>query len=106
MPRDFHVRPLIAGIIVVAVIAAFAGYSYVRTWAPAPSTALQTVPAPLVAEALPSETGAETAVVSGTLGAAIYEHSQNPAADTIPSTNPFEKKDTNPMVGVYTNPFE
>lgn len=38
------------------------------------------------------------------LGAEIYSGVQNPG-EKLPETNPFEKE-TNPLKGVYTNPFE
>lgn len=46
------------------------------------------------------------------IGAQIFEKAQNPVADKVPETNPFEtdlnpfKKETNPLKAIYTNPFE
>lgn len=45
------------------------------------------------------------------IGAQIFEKAQNPVADKVPETNPFEtnlnpfKKETNPLKAIYTNPF-
>lgn len=45
------------------------------------------------------------------VGAQIFEKAQNPVADKVPETNPFEstpnpfKKETNPLKAIYQNPF-
>ncbi|MDP3973765.1 MAG: hypothetical protein Q8P92_02945 [Candidatus Daviesbacteria bacterium] len=41
---------------------------------------------------------------NSSLGAQIFEKTQNPIQDKIPETNPFAK--VNPFKGVYKNPFE
>ncbi len=40
-----------------------------------------------------------------TLGGAISVKLENPTAGEYPETNPF-REDTNPLEGVYKNPFE
>lgn len=63
----------------------------------------------VVAPVLEKE-GTDQSAVSNSetsLGATLYgEISSNSPAEEIPQTNPFESKETNPVKGVYENPFE
>ncbi|MBI2010812.1 MAG: hypothetical protein HYS89_01070 [Candidatus Colwellbacteria bacterium] len=57
-----------------------------------------------VEESTPAVTEEEDEA-SATLGAEIFEKSENPIKDEVPETNPFEAE-TNPFEGAYQNPFE
>lgn len=48
-----------------------------------------------------------------TIGAELFEKSQNPLKDELPETNPFRAEtnpfknaETNPFIGTYENPFD
>ena len=43
---------------------------------------------------------------AASLGAEVYEKTQNPVKDEVPRTNPFKDTSTNPIEQSYKNPFD
>lgn len=58
-------------------------------------------------EATPGLFGELSPVEAGdTLGGQILGKIQNPFKGEFPTVNPFAKTETNPLGGIYVNPFE
>ena len=84
-------------LIAVVVVLAISAFWYVGMRnAPAPGTPAQPVAAP------PPEPAAAATTTPPSLGEKIYEQSQNPIEDKVPTTNPV----VNPIEGAYKNPFQ
>ena len=85
-----------AAVLVIILIAG--GIWYWRNKA-VPASSVGTAPAAVSGAPSAEKTG-------GSVGAAIFEKSQNPIVNKQPETNPFGKVEINPLKSVYTNPFK
>lgn len=92
-------RYKVIGAVAVLLVVAGAGVRYwqKKSSAPASQPISQAQPA--------SQAQADQKAVDISLGSQILQKTQNPLKGKLPPTNPFEKAETNPLQGVYQNPF-
>lgn len=88
-------KPIVIAVVIALVIAGGIGFWY---WQKKGGLGTGRQASPSARELSPAEIG-------GSLGGQLFEKTQNPIKDKLPPTNPFEKTETNPLKGVYQNPF-
>lgn len=100
------VTPFAISVVVVCTLGVLATIFLFWPQSPVKPRPQTEVPAVSTSTPTPASTEAEATTGTPSLGGSIYEKTQNPAAGTIPQTNPFAARETNPIREVYKNPFE